>query len=594
MPSRIGAQQLPGDSTGSGAPQARARRGFGPGGPVDPAAARLTRVHRGRILVIFLAVVAGIQVFTMPAFFYPGDNFAPRAEAVYLLRTGELGIPYGLREELGGLVEERGQYFFENDARQRLFSKYGVGYTLLYLPPLLVGRAVSGPQELLGESRSLLLVLNLYGVLLTLVAAAYLFLVASEYSARPWRVLVFALVSIYATFFWHYLRAPALEIFQSVFFLAFFYHGIRFLRARSRIGLPARRPWGHLALAAGYGGVLVAMKLTFAASLLVLVVCVLSAGGFRRLVGELASHARGYVVALAGPLLVILVLLLWVNQHKFGSPTNTGYGQWLQADGAPVDHFSLRVLPESLPGFFLRAGNGNVFLHFPMVLLALPFWLRFRRRNPADGRFLVALVGSNIALLSCFSAWHGEWGYGPRYLLFFLVIASLPALEGWEALVASPFRQVRWGAAALGCAVLGWSLVQQVHVNALHYFTYHHLEGVFRAAGEVALARELNAQPRAVQERLGPGLEASRQRVIAYFQAVPHRGAVHADLIAHTRGRRTFPPLQLLAELRPAARDELFPQLEARMLELAEWNFALADGSGPMTPRDASPSRPGR
>lgn len=74
-------------------------------------------------IVIPILLLVGIAVFqfvTMPAFFYPGDNSAIRAEAANWVNTGRLGIDYSRRAELGGMLTERGQYFFENDPKQRM------------------------------------------------------------------------------------------------------------------------------------------------------------------------------------------------------------------------------------------------------------------------------------------------------------------------------------------------------------------------------------------------------------------------------------------------------------------------------------------
>ncbi len=84
--------------------------------------------------LLFYLVVA---VITLPGFPYPGDNFVPRIESIQLAQTGAFGIPYSMRSSIAGLDVPRGQYFFSNDSRQRFYSKYGIAYTLAYLPPVM-------------------------------------------------------------------------------------------------------------------------------------------------------------------------------------------------------------------------------------------------------------------------------------------------------------------------------------------------------------------------------------------------------------------------------------------------------------------------
>ncbi len=115
-------------------------------------------------LLLLLLAVSLIQILTIPRFYYDGDNYASRAEAINLVNTGQLGIPYEDREELKRLAHVRGQYFFENDSRNRFFSKYGIGLTLVQLPPVLVEQMLAPELRLLQRTDSLLLFMNLYHV----------------------------------------------------------------------------------------------------------------------------------------------------------------------------------------------------------------------------------------------------------------------------------------------------------------------------------------------------------------------------------------------------------------------------------------------
>ena len=111
----------------------------------EQTASRLPRWMQARWvpLVALLLLVGTVLTVTMPSMIYPGDRNASRMQAINVVTKGELGIPYTDRAMLGGFLDERGQYFFENDEKERIYSKYGIGYTLFQIPPLLVIKQLS-------------------------------------------------------------------------------------------------------------------------------------------------------------------------------------------------------------------------------------------------------------------------------------------------------------------------------------------------------------------------------------------------------------------------------------------------------------------
>lgn len=115
------------------------------------------------VAVCGLSAAVVLLLATMPAFYYPGDKFTPRAEASHWPNTGKFGIPYSQRTELAELVQKRGLYFTENDIRQRFYSKYAIAYRLL---ALTVEKLIAGELDLIHRSGSLLL-LTLYSLLFT-------------------------------------------------------------------------------------------------------------------------------------------------------------------------------------------------------------------------------------------------------------------------------------------------------------------------------------------------------------------------------------------------------------------------------------------
>jgi hypothetical protein len=527
------------------------------------------------------------HVASMPKQLYPGDSFAVRAAAASLVTTGNIGIGYDQQPALRGFLGRPGQYLYENDAKRRFFSKYGIGYTLLFVPPLLIERAVAGRLDLVVQnSDSLLPILALYGVLLGVVSTLYLYRIVALYSERTWLRVTFVLLSFYATYLWHYLRAPALECFQIPAFLGFYFHAACFVRARSEgpesDGLE-RDAWRQLLAATLWCGVLLSMKYFFALSLAALWTTALLAGrDGARPAARLATHVRQdwkrYLRFLVLPSVLIGLALLSVNHYKFGSPLETGYGQWLNESGVAWDHFALNVFPGAFLGAFVIPGNGNVFVHYPLLIFALAGLPRFVRRRPQEAMLLGLVALSGIGTLLFFSSWRGEWGYGPRYFIFFLIVAALPFVDLCEWLLERGRGVVRFAGALLIALVVAGSVSMQLCMNSLHYFTYYYLEDLFAQARRSIGTELLSRAPAPQRAGLEAHIEAQGEVSRRYFQAALHRGLIHADLIAFERSGRPFPPLRAAqALLPPGQRDVLVEQLRPHLRRLAKSNYYFGD-----------------
>ena len=485
------------------------------------------------------------HVLTMPKFFYVGDNVASRAEAANLLNRGKLGIPYSQKERLADLTRQRGQYFYENDAKQEFYSKYGIGCTLLYIVPLWAEKMYSGKLNLLCRTESQLVFLNLYNVIFTLLATVYLYRIVSVYTSKTWQRIGFILISYYTTFLWHYLRSPTTELFQLVPFLGFYYHLAGFMRI-SRHGLAGdKKTWKHIFLAVCFAGILLSMKLFFA--LLFIVIGVLGTimpgwtgfrnvfkGAFRNLFQYRYQYLR-YVIL---PSAVIVASLLAVNHYKYGSVFLTGYEQGVIEGGKPfktdtgggsppeippeggqtqaVDKLGMNPL-EALHGFFFAKGNTNAFVHYPLFFFALFGMKRFAKKFPLDLCLIFFLFGFITLPVASFSGWKGGWCYGPRYLLFVLVIGSLPFLEIMERMAS--FKPLMKGCAiGVVACVLGWSLLMQVYMNSLSYFAFYTLSAQWK--------------------------QFKQENVDAYFDNCFHRGLIHRDFIRYIRKGKPFFPLE--------------------------------------------------
>jgi hypothetical protein len=156
-----------------------------------------------------------------------------------------------------------------------------------------------------------------------------------------------------------------------------------------------------------------------------------------------------------------------------------GYSQWLDAQGNPNDRWALEVFPAASKSLLLTRGNANVFIHNPVFLFALVGWPLFMKKHRLEALFVMTVLLSSFLILCFFSSWSGEWCYGPRYLVQVLIIGSLPFVETWLLLARLRPGAVRWAGRILIGLVLGWSLVLQINMNSLAYFSYYYVRGLF-------------------------------------------------------------------------------------------------------------------
>jgi len=532
--------------------------------------------------LFFLLLAVGIfHVFTMPKFFYPGDNQVSRAECANLINTGKLGIDYSQKKIVAAFLTQRGQFFYENDARQELYSKYGIGYTLLYIVPLWAEKLYSGKLDLYYSAPSHLVFTNIYNVIFTLLSTVYFYLIVSVYTSKLWRRIGFILLSYYTTFLWYYLRSPTTEVFQLLPFLGFYYHMAGFLR-ESRLGLGKdRKIWKHMFIAVCFAGILLSMKLFFA--LLFIIIGVLATmvpgwTGFRHVVKgafrNLSEYRYQYLMYVILPSFVIVAPVLAVNHYKYGSIFETGYGQWHPGEGKTheanrfalnlhgevmtdergntgktheADTFGMNLLVP-LHGFFLAKGNTNAFVHYPLFIFALFGMRRFAKKFPVDLCLILFLFGFITFALASFSGWTGGWCYGPRHLLFVLVIGSLPFLEVMDRIVSFK-RLMKWCAIGVVTCVLGWSLLMQVYMNSLTYFSFYLLHA--------------------------PLEQFKQERVDAYFNNCFHRGLINRDLIRYVKKGKPWFPLEVVKSvLSPLHRDRFIEATQRnRMAGIAEPNY---------------------
>lgn len=503
-----------------------------------------------RELLLFCGV---ILFLTMPRVLSPGDGYGPRTVAANLVMTGHLAIPFSERDKIDYL-STRGEYFFEDDQRQLLFSKWGIFNTICNLPAALAERIYAGKVDLVDLSLSYIFFVNLNYLLLSLILIAYLYQITALYEKEARPRLIVVVTMVFATYLWHYLRCHMHELFQLLPFLGFIYHYLLFLRISAEEPEGGERRWRHLTISAVWVGLLVLAKPNYLAVMGAAWIFVLAAGPTAASLGQrvranLAANRTRVVLHLLVPSVCFVAILLLLNYYRFGDAFDNGYSQ--ESLSAPGEvGFSLGVLRESLPGFLLLPGNANIFLHFPLLFFALFGMRRFWKKWSAEAAFLSFVVLSNCLLIACYLTWRGEMTYGPRYLLLFVVIATLPLLETmrwmrerWETLRAK-------GVAALFAVVTFGSFLMQLSVNTIYDFTPQFHDAYFFSQFQV-------------------------QEIEEYHQNYLTQGTFAMALLAYKFGWRDYYPLQVLEVFLEREDPEWDESKRKKLEEFMDWEIRI-------------------
>jgi hypothetical protein len=157
------------------------------------------------------------------------------------------------------------------------------------------------------------------------------------------------------------------------------------------------------------------------------------------------------LAAFAAPVAVMLILVAWYNQARFGGILATGYG-------IVGDHHDLhpphtpRGLWEGVYGLLLSPGKG-IFLYAPILFASAWAWPGFARRFRGGawlclGLVIMAVVGHANTLI----VWLGGWAWGPRFMVPILPVALLP-LGAWLAEGGRVVWRLTWALGVLGAII---------------------------------------------------------------------------------------------------------------------------------------------
>lgn len=280
-----------------------------------------------------------------------------------------------------------------------MYSKYGLGHSLLVALPVALGRAIPGAGLVTTSMLLDMLATALTGGLLVLVARRL------NYSVRA-GVVLGALYGA-ASFAWVYARTMFSEPLVAFTWLLAVY---LLLAERT----PRRAFLAGLALAAS---IAIRPAMTVIVPFFLGLLWTKPAGreGWMRLLGRL--------IAFGAPLALTAAGLMAFNAYRFGNPLDFGYSETFNGS------FFAGLLG------FLFSLDRSIFLFAPPLVALIWSLPAFARRHGALAWQILAVP---LASLVLYSLWPVFWGgpvWGPRYLLPALPVAFVLLLPSAEMAV---------------------------------------------------------------------------------------------------------------------------------------------------------------
>lgn len=303
----------------------------------------------------------------------------------------------------------------------RYYSYYGLGSSALAVPFYVIGKVVGG------ASQPLIYFMQLMFGAVT-VSVIFLFCVSLGYSLRS--SLVAALFYGVGSMAWPLAKQPFEHVTETLFVVLSVYYLYQFSLRNKII---------HLVLSAVCFGISLNIRLTsllIVPSLFIVGVvpnskCVYE----KKCIKTIAKHMFVYSLVV----LPFVFLVFWYNYYRFGSIYETGFQLIARKTG--IDFFSGTNLLTGLRGFLLSPGKG-IFYYSPVAILFFPAIIPFYRRHPKIASSFILAILAYILFLSKNIYWHGDWCWGPRYLLAILPFLIIPSVEILEPKknFAIPFR----------------------------------------------------------------------------------------------------------------------------------------------------------
>lgn len=175
-------------------------------------------------------------------------------------------------------------------------------------------------------------------------------------------------------------------------------------------------------------------------------------------------------VSISVAVLILLAgIIAFINNYKFGSVFETGYGQWQKEFG-----FSLAdIIPHFIKS--LISPQNSLFINFPHLIISIVVFKYFYNRYKQEAFLMFFTILPIYTLIYSFGNWTGDWTYGPRYFLFALPVMALPSLC-YRDFFSSHKKFINYFLSITFCLFLSVSTFLSINTNSLSYFITYRIK----------------------------------------------------------------------------------------------------------------------
>jgi hypothetical protein len=288
----------------------------------------------------------------------------------------------------------------EVEGTDKIYSQYGLGLVVLFLPIVLWGKAFA---VLVGIDQRIPIdfLLSFYNIPFAILGLWFFRSILLRLDASRKKADAAVVLLAITTAYWKYSTTDFSEITQTAFLLG----------ALNACLSTSPNKWRQVSL---WCALLVAIKIVF-----VLLLPIFAA--FAWIEGRKEIEAKGSFSRLFDFCMFLIpvgLILALANYLRFGSPLETGYG-------SEAASFSWIFLQRDWFDYLFSTQRG-IFPFNPILLFALPGWFLIPPDNRKFAKLCIAILATWFLLMCFWKSIQGGWCWGNRLLVPIIPILFIP------------------------------------------------------------------------------------------------------------------------------------------------------------------------
>ncbi len=337
---------------------------------------------KNKIPLLLFFLLATIYFLTAPGYILIVDSYYSLYTAKAIVGNGSLRI----------------------NTTGAIYSSYGIGLPLLWIPYVIVGKAI-GALTRLPKDILINFLISFYNVFFGAGACVFMYYIVKTFNASNKISIVMALLLGLTTMCWHYSVIDFSEVTQMFFLLVV-------------ICFVLRNTYKSLTVATIFYGFLILLKAIYVIYVPFFILYL-----FTKNKKRISSKSLTKIFLFLFCIVISTLAIFILNYYRWGHILNFGY--------SASDRFSIKfLLTQTIPLLFSL--NKGVFVYSPVVLLGIFGYINFFRYYRKESILFLGIIMGNLLFHASY-IYHGSlWCWGPRYLVPMIPLYLLPLYIFWE------------------------------------------------------------------------------------------------------------------------------------------------------------------